>query len=260
MNGIGQGDWYASTSHYSLRSSTPPKLTVMGYYRKSAPGWTGSTPMMGYIGADAAGLTWMYNFLDGISGPTTGFLDLPDMIIIQSSDYAVDTRVLRESIYHEYGHSLHYFKVNDAFWQYNINESIVTSGYGTSVNSAPGNFFALTEGWADYIGMLFAYNHYGTSFTFTDNEGSEYNTGNYLQNLEAVDWFNNNFIPRGLFYDLTDADNTMTEPFDLIHGFQPSDIYNTFSANMTTIQTFKQTWYSLHPNTNNNLLFSHYGL
>jgi len=259
MNGIGQGDWYASTSHYSLRSSTPPKLTVMGYYRKSAAGGLGSTPMMGYIGADAAGLTWMYSFLDGISGPTTGFLDLPDMIITQSSDHAYDTHNMRETIYHEYGHSLHYFKVNDAFWQYNINESIVTPGYGTSVTSAPGNFFALTEGWADYIGMLFAYNHYGT-YTYTDNEGPDNYYGNYLDNLEYIRWFNNDFIPRGLFYDLTDDFNPKEANFDKISGFQPKDIYNTFNANMTTIQKFKQTWYSLYPNVNNDTLFHYYNI
>jgi len=49
------------------------------------------------------------------------------------------------------------------------------------------------------------------------NEWTQQNvTGNYQQLLEQVPTFFNDFIPRGLFYDLTDADIQIENGFDRI--------------------------------------------
>src|SRR5690606_1262639 len=64
---------------------------------------------------------------------------------------------LRSTIYHEYGHSLHYFKaniVNNNHWFKNIEYSL-DSAYDTSILGVRGSYFALSEGWAEYIGHLY---------------------------------------------------------------------------------------------------------
>ena len=140
-----------------------------------------------------------------------------------------------------------------------IFNSVSGGGYGDDIDTSPGNFFALSEGWADYVGHTFAFMKYGNNV----NDVVAFNawtqqavTGNYRLLLEQVPTFFNDFIPRGLFYDLTDGGTN--ENFDNIQGFTINQIYQKLNPNMTRIQQFRTKWDTDHPNTNNAALFNEY--
>jgi hypothetical protein len=78
--------------------------------------------------------------------------------------------------------------------------------------------------------------------------------------LENNPTFYNSFIPRGLFYDLTDNGTDPPNNFDNISGFTINDIYLLFNANMNTIQKFRDSWEAAHPNGNNANLFDEYNV
>ncbi len=80
--------------------------------------------------------------------------------------------------------------------------------------------------------------------------------GNYQFHLENTPTFFNNFIPRGLFFDLTDGGNN--EWYDRIQGFTTNDIYQKSNPTMTSIQLFRQRWESDHPSIDNAILFDEY--
>ncbi len=82
-------------------------------------------------------------------------------------------------------------------------------------------------------------------------------TAPYLTHLENNPTFANSFIPKGLFYDLTDGWNPQ-ENFDNIQGFTTNDIYQKLNPRMYTIQQFRTRWENDHPNANNNTLFNEY--
>jgi hypothetical protein len=262
-NGIQQGNILSKASNIAIRSSsaTDPKLTVIASYSNSGSWFgLGGTPMIGHTNSAfmTGGLSWISSWT-GLSVPSApSIIDAPDMFIAQRKNFPYPSHELRRTIYHEYGHSLHYFKVGDAFWGDNIHKTVYDSPYGTNVTENPGNFFALTEGWADYIGELYAFIKYGTNLTFTETAGLDVATGDYQDHLEKVRWYQSDFIPRGIFYDFTDGGTY--EPFDQISGFKPGDIYNLFGSSQKTIQQFKSSWMSAHPNTNNVTLFAKYNL
>jgi hypothetical protein len=108
-------------------------------------------------------------------------------------------------------------------------------GYGNDINTARGNFFALSEGWADYIGHLFASFRYNNTIVqdwtwSTDETTLLYNANaNYTTHLENNPTYHNSFIPRGIFHDLIDGFN-VNEPWDRIDGFTTNDVYQKFGG------------------------------
>ncbi len=78
--------------------------------------------------------------------------------------------------------------------------------------------------------------------------------------LEEVPTFNNNFIPRGLFYDLMDDGDNLNETFDQISGFSVNQIYQHLTPFNYTIQDFRASWENQHPDINNALLFDRYNV
>jgi hypothetical protein len=204
-------------------------------------------------------LSWFFG-IAGATVPVTG--NAPDMIICQSANNSDDSRELRHTIYHEYGHTLHYFKAGAAAWENNIFASM-GPGYGDNITEYRGSMFALSEGWADYVGHSFAFKRYGTAATRGEWNVWTFNmvNGHYRHLLEEVQTFFNYFLPRGLFYDLTDAGNNESD-FDNISGFTMNDIYQAFGAGPSklNIQSFRDKWESEHPNVNNALLFDAYNI
>lgn len=71
--------------------------------------------------------------------------------------------------------------------------------------------------------------------------------------------FFNDFIPRGLFFDLTDAGNN--EPlFDRINGHSTNQIYQLLTQDIYTIQEFRDIWELTYPSVDNNDLFNQYNI
>lgn len=262
MNGVQEANKYTLDEGMRGSQAANPHLTVYAAYRDNEWNAGGSAPMFSHTMLNAINMNYL-SWLFGIAGATApGTGNSPDMIICQSVNNNYNSRQLRHTIYHEYGHSLQYFKVGATIWTDNVINSMATPQYGERIDSFPGNMFALTEGWADYVGHSFAFKRYGTGAT-----RSEWNvwtlsmvTGHYQSLLEEVPTYSNNFIPRGLFYDLTDADRIEENNFDLINGFTMNDIYQTFRAGQNTIQKFRNKWDEEHPSVNNNLLFVRYNV
>jgi hypothetical protein len=206
-------------------------------------------------------LSWFFG-IAGATVPVTG--NAPDMIICQSANNSDDSRELRHTIYHEYGHTLHYFKAGAAAWENNIFASM-GPGYGDNITEYRGSMFALSEGWADYVGHSFAFKRYGTAATRGEWNVWTFNmvNGHYRHLLEEVPTFFNDFIPRGLFYDLTDGAN-QNEPWDNINGFTMNSIYHALmkgtNVPVYSIQQFRERWEQLHPDVNNNDLFNQYNV
>jgi len=239
------------------------KLQVLCHYSDTVR--SSSAPMLSYIGSGLhVGYTNIIFHTLGLSsliGNVIGGL-YPDLIISQRMSNPLNSHELRSTVYHEYAHSLHYFKANkfsNLHWLENINATIGFSGYGSDINSFPGDFFALSEGWADFIGYNYAARKYGTGVIFSElNRWTMTDvTGNYNDILERVPTFWNDFIPRGLFHDLMDVNNSF-EGFDNIQGHTILQIYNRFNDATWTIQKFRERWEDEYPSVNNADLFEEY--
>ena len=261
-NGIQEANQYTVDLGMRSSQSQSQHLTILAYYRsnRSPNGNAASAPMLAHMGFNSTGVAWMFGQMDMGSSPPNELNDLPDLVVVQAQNNPYPCNELRQTLYHEYGHTLHYFKTSDAFWGDNIYYSVSDGSYGEDINTSPGNFFALSEGWADYVGHTFAFLKYGNNLTdvVEFNEWTLQNVrGNYQQLLEQVPTFFNDFIPRGLFYDLTDNATDPPADFDQISGFGINNIYSLLNTNMNTIQKFRDSWEEEHPNANNALLFDH---
>src|SRR5690606_24504922 len=95
-----------------------------------------------------------------------------------------------------------------------------------------------------------------------NTEGTAYiydRDDSYINHLEENPTFYNSFVPRGLFYDLTDSYN-FVEFWDEIDGFTTNNIYQKLGPLLLTIQGFSDKWETDHPNVENAQLFDHYGI
>jgi len=146
--------------------------------------------------------------------------------------------------YHELGHTSHYRVVGENYWFDYRNHIINNFGYGefgdfAAIGSNPGKV-ALGEALGNFTGAIFG----GTP------EGGEF-----------AEW-ENNFIPRGLMFDLgdnspgeivSDPNNGAVSGFDNISGFTPAMIFSSLQPNVTSVRQFRDRLRVLHlgstPNT-----------
>lgn len=273
-NGIQQGNQYAVNLGMRGHINNSPFLDVLCYYKNASSNNTlASAPMLGpgHVSVFSGGTELVFRTTDLLlmAGAALPGI-LPDVIFTQSRNSPVNTNVLRHTIYHEYGHTLHYFSANNAnnktHWITNINHTVSATGYGTDINANNGGFFALSEGWADYIGHTFAFMRYGTGVL--EREWNVWtnstDTNHYQGLLEEVPTYFNNFIPRGLFFDLTDGFNNDESNFDNVQGFTTNDIYQLLTQDIYTIQEFRAEWLNLRTNATtrpiHEILFEEYNI
>jgi hypothetical protein len=239
----------------------PSKLTVAAHWANSTG--AASAPMLGYIGLYAAGIDFVaakLGFPGFVIPPYPNFFSgfLPDITIKQaaSAGSAENFGEIKQTLFHEMGHAIHYFKVGNAYWLQNISLSVTSGGgYGSNNSSSPGNFFSLTEGWADYIGHLFVSQRYPN---YRINNVATNNT--YLRQLEVTQFFFNNFIPRGLFYDLTDNNPFGNEINDQVNTYTIAQLYNALQPDVKSIPQFRTRLQTqAGTNVNNGALFTWYG-
>lgn len=148
MNGVQESNQYAVQENLRSNVNQSPYLTVYGMYSGARPGMgSGSAPMLAHTGANSAQLDYLYGLFGLVGSAPHGLSSLPDLLICQSEDAPYASNDLRQTIYHEYGHSLHYFKVGDLFWSDNILKTIGQQDepdeefYGAAINTIPGDFF-----------------------------------------------------------------------------------------------------------------------
>jgi hypothetical protein len=277
MNGIQESNQYAVQENLRSNVNQSPFLSVYAMYSGARPSMgSGSAPMLAHTGANSAQLDYLYGLFGLVGAAPHGLSSMPDLLICQSEDVPYTSSDLRQTIYHEYGHSLHYFKAGDLFWSDNILKTIgqngapANEGYGAAINTIPGDFFSLTEGWADYVGHSFAAKRYPATLTFEETISDQNGfilysaNANYSTHLENNPNYFNWFIPRGLFYDLTDADRPEEIAFDRINGFTMNSIYHALmkgtNVPVYSIQQFRERWEQLHPDVNNSNLFDFYNI
>ena len=164
-----------------------------------------------------------------------------------------------ELVYHELSHALHYNAVGDFWWvklglAENKNPGIGTYGQCCTDYSPR---IALAEGWAYYMGHLLADKKWGmSSMTFPEQGDFDTNQfmlqfspfageGSHIHFLESYDPHRaedpNRWIPKGLFYDLSDAGIEPAESGirDQVSGYTCKQFFGAMATGAKDINEFK---------------------
>lgn len=225
-------------------------LNTVNQYRNAAAGdgvpqprtalnWTNAA---GEGGAAAPMLQWnLFNswpsFIAAVVFPPlyiASLAHLPDIL----NQYDINETAVRftGTGFHELGHASHYSLAGEGYWVGYRNHIINNGGYGAfgnfNGNCCPGRV-ALGEAIGNFTGAIY---------------------GNTPAGGENFEW-ENNFIPRGLMWDL--GDNTLgdnvTDPndatitgLDNISGFTPSMIFNGLTPNVNDVRTYRDRLRTLH--------------
>jgi hypothetical protein len=201
-------------------------------------------------------LAFLAAFRFPIEYPLTVFF-LPDIVNTYGTREVRDifgniTEVPREAVrlrrtgFHELGHASHYAIVGEPYWRKYRNHIINNFGYGSfgnfsSLGSYPG-IVALGEALGHFIEAAYGDN------AQAGGEGIDFNIPND-ENPE-------NFIPRGLWWDLIDPisfTDIITNPndesiwgHDSIEGFTIQMLFNALSPEVTDIRQFRDRLRELH--------------
>ncbi len=155
---------------------------------------------------------------------------------------------IRETLYHEYAHALHFEKVGDDYWRENIYYVLLHSGYGDGTANGAGRC-SVIESWGFMTGMNFTHLRYGIN---NSNLGdATFNT--WRRRLErSVAWSINDdvvHIPFGWEWDI--QDNNPTNPpneeesdlvnavGDNVYGFKSAQIFSKMNASMQSMSQLK---------------------
>lgn len=192
--------------------------------------------------------------------PTSALLSLlhgllPDMTFRVDGDFEpfmYEPR-LAQTAFHELGHASHFRRVNADFWLDLIKAEVFhggppCGGYGCGTQADDGNV-QVAESWAEYIGTLNATSRYPngwkTSVFWNVNFGNPWVPFNTA--LEQETWFFNNWIPTGVYNDLSDVFNTAFEPWDNTGGASVQMMYDVFNSDVDTMCEYQERFLSLYP-------------
>jgi len=213
--------------------------------------------------------------------------NLPDVVYAYGDDPSyIKTDVVKETFYHEFGHSAHYHTLNDDYyWVENIKRTIDNSISGDnppygSAGTAGYERTAIIEAWGYHIGPFMANEQYqlfhsrnpnGTpGATTNQNKQTRWNYG-VLERFNPTNTNNTDYwIPGGLFWDLIDNDVHNGSPLfvyepitDDVVGVSNQTIFNalTTSSSANSLQSLKQVIINNHNNQNTEIqqLFNEYG-
>ncbi|MEP1087698.1 hypothetical protein [Algoriphagus sp.] len=186
-------------------------------------------------------------YLAGVSGPIGVVAKqilqnlLPDITLRygNSSGTTQSTSQIVETIYHEMGHATHNTLVGNSYWTDYIYYIVTNGGYGNKNTSGSGRI-AVAEAWGAYIGGLYGSMYYGS---FSGGAALSLSNSMVL-NLENQKPSNtsisNYWIPRGLYYDLTDtSEPSSTAIVDNVNAYTPAMIFQSLSSNVLTVGQFK---------------------
>ena len=182
---------------------------------------------------------------------------IPDVMI--SIDFKKSDR-LKHLANHELTHASHYTAVTNAYWMDIIASEIkadhVTGSPHGNPNSWQAGKIALTESWAEHIGMSFTQKSYPLS--------GNTSIGNitYIEKLEKTWNESDNHIPIGIYLDLIDngvepqsynrRNNSSTTVLDNVSGFTNQQIFNCLNSNTINPSIFKQQLINNYLNNTSN--------
>jgi hypothetical protein len=194
---------------------------------------------------DPAGQNYLVNALQR---------SMPDIVIGMYDDY--NSKDVTTMTYHELGHSIHYEKAGNYFWEQEIDYIIDNDGYGDG-NASDAGRCALVESWGNFIQDYFEYLKYGNG------------SNALLYSLEGkigqpdYEWF-----PVGVYLDLWDnegfyggVDYENTNITDNFGGMTISDTYNLLTSNISSPEELRDKIISNYPNSQAYIetLFNGYG-
>jgi hypothetical protein len=102
----------------------------------------------------------------------------------------------------------------------------------------------VAESWAQYIGTRNASARYPTGMmtsVFFGGFPVSFNTA-----LEQETWFFNNWIPTGVYNDLSDVFNTAFEPWDNTGGASVQMMYDVFDSDVDTMCEYQERFLGLY--------------
>lgn len=178
--------------------------------------------MLNYLGPLTLGIptAGVWSFILALHPPDITF----------SYNSALFSDRVKNTLYHELGHSIHYKKVGNSYWYKEIQFTIVHNGYGTNGNAIDAGRPALVESWAELIGDTYTDRRYGInhSMSIPATEADRYT--NRLEGSRFI----STYIPEGWLYDLIDdnavnAANGIPESAgvtDNVRGFTIEQIFD----------------------------------
>ncbi len=164
---------------------------------------------------------------------------LPDITI--GYDFN-DSDALKELSYHEFAHAMHYRQVGHDFWL-DLVQSEIEASFTDEDGNPHGNQFsdnadliALCESWAHHLGHTYADRSYpGIPANRRNNT-----TDTWLQLLEDDINERPNHIPEGLYHDLIDNTTDTNGVIDNVSGFNNEHLFSCLSAEIRSIEEFRQ--------------------
>jgi hypothetical protein len=226
-----------------------------------------STFMLGHINMPAAWLELFINDLfDGNVNLVTEYPYVFNALVSLLPDMSFRVPQEREPLqyssrftqlaFHELSHASHFRQVGNLWW-------INLAGPERPKHSVPGNPYgdgsatnagkvALTESWAEFLGMNYQIKRYGqtSAFNLCTNRNTYQNTiGGLFETIvrgtiyrstqlqENQFWFfGGRWIPMGIYHDLmddsTDLNSNRTEDWDRINGVTIKQMYDAFAPNI----------------------------
>lgn len=256
LNAVYFHDLYSQQQ--GIPSAPTDNLIIYAHWADGTDFGAASTPMLYHLTGGQftdVFLGSLFNFTP--TGALLGLLHglLPDMTIRVNADsepFMYEPR-LAQTAFHELGHASHYRRVNADFWLDLMKAEVFhggppCGGYGCGGQADDGNV-QVAESWAEYIGTLNALarypNGWKTSVFWNANFGTPWVSLNTA--LEQETWFFNNWIPTGVYNDLSDVFNTSFEPWDNTGGASVQQMYNVFNSDVDTMCEYQERFLSLYP-------------
>lgn len=239
-----------------IPSAPTDNLIIYAHWADGTGFGAGSAPMLYHL----TGGTFTDTFLGSLFpfSPTAALLGLlhgllPDITLRVNADsepWMYEPR-LAQIAFHELGHASHFRRVNADFWL-DLMKAEVLHGtgdnYGSGGQTDDGNI-QVAESWAEYIGTLNAQarypNGWKTSRFWLFNFGTPWVS--FFDALERETWFANDWIPTGVYNDLSDVFNTAFEPFDNTGGASVQQMFDVFNSDVDTMCEYQERFLLLYP-------------
>jgi hypothetical protein len=166
----------------------------------------------------------------------------PDIVLNLSNSGQVNADDVREIMYHELAHSIHYNQVGFDYWwehiQFIVNNTINGNNppYGNGNNGPASGRCAVIEMWGFHNGPWAAHLRYGQ---FHSNGGADPALNTYHATLERA-FEINGYIPHAWQFDVIDNNalnptNNVAERtgiIDFVSGYNRQTIFGTMNANL----------------------------
>lgn len=251
--------------------NAPQHMVCYAHWADALDFGSASTPMLYHM----TGGQFTDAFLQVIFGnPVTGQLLsllhglLPDMTFRVSGTAEPDfyNSRLAHTAFHELGHASHYRKVGAGWylsfvwaelWNVNGNNGYGIPGYDNWGKVQVG------ESWAEFISIQHAMRQYGRGGVYGSAMLQGWTTFGVAE--ESEDWFINDWIPSGAYFDLIDGVNAVPAEnnWDAISGSNIWEMYNVFNSKITDMCDYMEQFIATYPNYNQfqvRDMFNHYNV